>query len=55
MHYPTLGLTHLGLLRNLLYCLHITSGVKFHPCLKDRDEISTQGEINSTWVENCFL
>ena len=25
------GWTHFGLLRNLLYCLHVTSGMNFHP------------------------
>ena len=33
-------------LRNLLYFLHVTSGVKFHPGLKDIGEISARGEIS---------
>ena len=49
MHYLTPRWTHFGLLRNLSYCLHVTSGVKFYPGLKDRGGISTPGEIS------CFL
>ena len=45
MYYLTPEWTHFGLLRNLLYCLHVRSEVKFHPGLKDRGEISTRGEI----------
>ena len=41
-----LGWTHFGLLRNLSYYLHVTSGVKFHPGLKDRGDISTAGEVS---------
>ena len=34
MHDLTPGWTHFGLLRNLLCCLHVISGVKLNPALK---------------------
>ena len=36
--------THFGLLRNLLYCLHVTSGMKLHPGLRGSLH---QGSLNS--------
>ena len=43
---------HACLWWNVSYCLHVPAGIKFHPGMKDRDEISSPDEILK-WA--CFL
>ena len=60
------GWNHPCLWWNVSYCLHVFAEMKFHPGMKDRDEISSQNEKkkkrrvnNSSWDEilkwACFF
>ena len=49
------GWNHTCLWWNVSYCLHVFAEMRFHPGMKDRDEISSRDEKKKKRCKHCIL